>query len=129
MSPSIENATAQEALAWVFRGFGERAALSTAFGPSGVVLMHLASQVKPGVKVFFIDTGFHFDETLEMIHRIQARMPVDIEVIKPEISVEQQRVVHGDGRTSWAVSARCTHARAEATGRNGLHERYVTSPN
>jgi len=96
MLPSIENATAQEALAWVFEAFGERAALSTAFGPGGVVLMHLASQIKPGAKVFFIDTGFHFDETLAMIHRIQARMPVDIEVIKPALTVERQRLVHGD---------------------------------
>jgi len=96
METPLENASAHEALSWVFETFGERTALSTAFGPGGIVLMHLASQVKPGAKVFFIDTGFHFDETLDMIHRIQARMAVDIEVIEPTLSRERQALVHGD---------------------------------
>ena len=74
MRIKLETASAHETLAWGFETFSDRIALSTAFGPSGVVLMHLASQVSPGAKVFFIDTGFHFAETIAMIDRIEGRL-------------------------------------------------------
>lgn len=96
METLLENGTPHDALSWVFETFGDRAALSTAFGPGGIVLMHLASQVRPGAKVFFIDTGFHFDETMQMVDRIHSQMAVDIEVLKPALSLERQALVHGD---------------------------------
>ena len=95
MSIHFDTASSTDILAWGFETFGERIALSTAFGPSGVVLMHLASQVKPGAKVFFIDTGYHFPETLAMIERIEDRIAVNIEVIKPELTVEAQNKAYG----------------------------------
>lgn len=95
MRTELETLSAQDILAWGFETFGERIALSTAFGPSGVVLMHQASQVCPGVRVFFIDTGFHFAETVEMVDRIQSRMAVDIQVIQPTISLNQQAAQYG----------------------------------
>lgn len=95
-SPDLETASPSSILEWAFDAFGDRIALSTAFGPSGVVLMHLASRIRPGVKVFFIDTGFHFDETLQMLDRVRARLPVDIEVLRPELTVEEQARRHGE---------------------------------
>ncbi|MEE2787451.1 MAG: phosphoadenylyl-sulfate reductase [Myxococcota bacterium] len=95
MNVQFEQATSTEILTWAFETYGERIALSTAFGPSGVVLMHLASQVKPGARVFFIDTGFHFQETLDMLPRIQDRLPIELEVIRPELTVSEQDSVYG----------------------------------
>ncbi len=92
----LENATTEEVLAWAYATYGERVAMSTAFGPSGVVLMHLASRINPGAKVFFVDTGFHFDETLEMVERVGARLPLDIQVVEPALTVREQALVHGD---------------------------------
>jgi len=96
MKTSLETLPSRDILSWAYQHVGEQVAMSTAFGPSGVVLMHLAAQVCPGAKVFFIDTGFHFQETLEMVERISARLDVNIEVIEPEISVEKQALVYGD---------------------------------
>ena len=95
MRIKLETASAHETLAWGFDTFSDRIALSTAFGPSGVVLMHLASQVSPGAKVFFIDTGFHFAETISMIDRIEGRLNVNIETISPRLSVEEQASLYG----------------------------------
>ncbi|MEZ4471843.1 MAG: phosphoadenylyl-sulfate reductase [bacterium] len=87
----LEHADTRRILEWSFSTYGEdRIALSSAFGPSGVVLMHLASQVCPGARVFFVDTDFHFIETLAMVERLQAAMDVRIEVVRPAISVEDQ---------------------------------------
>lgn len=93
----LETADTRTILEWAFATFGlDRVALSTAFGASGVVLMHLASQVAPGAKVFFVDTGFHFAETLEMIERVQARMPIEVQVVEPRLTVEEQADRYGD---------------------------------
>lgn len=93
----LESADTQAVLNWAYSTFDpDRVALSTAFGPSGVVLMHLVSQVHPGAKVFFIDTGFHFAETLGMIDRIRARLPINVQVIEPALTVEEQADRHGD---------------------------------
>ncbi|MCB9547467.1 MAG: phosphoadenylyl-sulfate reductase [Myxococcales bacterium] len=93
----LEHADTRRILEWSFQTFApDRIALSSAFGPSGVVLMHLASQVSPGVRVFFVDTGFHFIETLAMVDRLQAAMDVRIDVVRPAISVEDQAERFGE---------------------------------
>lgn len=97
MLPDLEGETPRAVLEWAFETYGDRCGLSTAFGPSGVVLMHLAAEVNPGARVFFIDTGFHFAETLEMIERVRARLDVRVEVIEPALSVAEQAARHGDG--------------------------------
>lgn len=117
MPPHFENTSARDVLAWGFETFGERIALSTAFGPSGLVLMHLASQVRPGAKVFFIDTGFHFKETLGMLERVDARLNVNIEVIKPTLSVEAQAKQYGDELHVIQPDRCCALRKVEPTAR------------
>ncbi len=92
----LEGASTEEVLAWAYTTFGDRVAMSTAFGPSGVVLMHLASRLNPGARVFFVDTGFHFHETLSMVERVRRRLSLEIEVVKPRLTVRAQALVHGD---------------------------------
>lgn len=95
-APNFESAAPSDILRWTFATFGDRVALSTAFGPSGITLMHLASRIRPGVRVFFVDTGFHFDETLELAERVRARLPVDLEIVQPELTVAEQARIYGD---------------------------------
>lgn len=82
--PDLEGRDARDILRWAFDRFGERLAVSTAFGPSGVVVLHLAQQVHPGVRAFFLDTGFHFPETLAMVDRVRERLGIRIDVIRPD---------------------------------------------
>lgn len=113
----LEGATTEEILSWAYSTYGDRVAMSTAFGPSGVVLMHLASRLNPGARVFFVDTGFHFDETLEMVERIGRRLPVDIEVVQPRLSVEAQALVHGDRLFVVDPDSCCAMRKVEPTQR------------
>lgn len=94
--PEFESAAPSDILRWAYETFGDRVALSTAFGPSGVALMHLAARVNPGARVFFIDTGFHFDETLEMAERVQRRLAVSVEILRPDLTVAEQAERFGD---------------------------------
>ncbi len=94
--PEFESAAPSDILRWAYETFGDRVALSTAFGPSGVALMHIAARVNPGARVFFIDTGLHFDETLEMVERVQRRLAVSVEILRPDLTVAEQAERFGD---------------------------------
>lgn len=51
----------------VLRWAGEtidRLALATSFQASGLVILHMLRDIRPDLPVLFLDTGFHFPETL-----------------------------------------------------------------
>jgi phosphoadenosine phosphosulfate reductase len=58
----LEGAPAEEVLGWAFATFGSRLAIASSMETG--VLAHLAGRVAPGVDVLFLDTGYHFAETL-----------------------------------------------------------------
>ncbi|MGH3574614.1 MAG: phosphoadenosine phosphosulfate reductase family protein, partial [Pseudonocardiaceae bacterium] len=61
-SRELESAPAAEILRWAVQTFGARFAVASSM--QDAVLVHLVSQVAPGVDVLFLDTGYHFAETL-----------------------------------------------------------------
>ena len=58
----LEGASAEEVVAWAVDLFGERFAVTSSMETG--VLPHLVSRVAPKVDVLFLDTGYHFAETL-----------------------------------------------------------------
>jgi len=83
----LEQVQAQAVVAWACRTFEKDLAVSTAFGPSGIVLLHLLSRVRPLASVFFVDTGFHFPETLALLDQVRDRFDFDIRVIRSDVEV------------------------------------------
>ncbi|MDQ3784559.1 MAG: phosphoadenylyl-sulfate reductase [Actinomycetota bacterium] len=65
----LENAEPIEIIRWVVRSI-ERPAVATSFQSSGLVILHQIRALDPGIPVLFLDTGFHFPETLEFRDRI-----------------------------------------------------------
>ena len=96
MSSALNTASTTDLLSWSYETYGDTLAFSTAFGPSGIVLMHLAAQIRPDLRVFFIDTGFHFAETLEMVDRVHDRFNVQIDVISSAMTIDEQNKKFGD---------------------------------
>ena len=60
----LRGAAPERIVAWTVATFPERAALTVSFGGGGVVLAHMLSRIDRGVPVLFLETGFHFPETL-----------------------------------------------------------------
>lgn len=81
LSARLERQPASRIIEWAVGRFGSRLAVTSSMADA--VLIDLASRVAPGIDVLFIDTGFHFPETLEMVERVAARYPVNIEVLGP----------------------------------------------
>ena len=92
----FEGAAAEEILQWSVNTFGSRLAISTAFGPEGLVIVDIAMRkVAPRIPVFTIDTGFLFPETQELIGKVEQEYGITIERLHPELTPDQQAEKYG----------------------------------
>jgi len=89
----LEDATAHQILEWAVGEFGERFCVTSSMADAAVV--HLASEVAPGIDVVFLDTGLHFPETLEVRDFVAATMNVNVRSIQPDQSVLAQDAEFG----------------------------------
>lgn len=85
----------QRVLSWAFETFGNRVAISSAFGAEGMVLIDMASRVRSDFRLFTIDTEFLFLETYNLMDRIEEKYGVTIEKVYPVLSPEEQARTHG----------------------------------
>ncbi|MEU5423697.1 phosphoadenylyl-sulfate reductase [Streptomyces sp. NPDC001407] len=89
----LEDATASDVLRWAADTFGARFCVTSSM--EDAVVAHLASRVRPGVDVLFLDTGYHFPETIGTRDAVAAVMDVNVVTLTPERSVAEQDAEHG----------------------------------
>lgn len=94
-SRMLEGKTPQEVLRWAVRQFHPRLTMATAFGAEGCCLLHMLAEIEPAVRVFNLETGYQFAETLELRERIKKRYGIDVEYVRPESSVKEYEEEHG----------------------------------
>jgi phosphoadenosine phosphosulfate reductase len=82
------DATAQQVLAWTAETFGER--FIVASNMQDAMLVELAATARPGVDVLFLDTGYHFAETIGTRDAVETVYGVRIVNARPEHSVAEQ---------------------------------------
>jgi phosphoadenosine phosphosulfate reductase len=82
------DATAQQVLAWTAETFGEK--FIVASNMQDAVLVELAAAAKPGVEVLFLDTGYHFAETIGTRDAVEAVHGVRIVNARPAHTVAEQ---------------------------------------
>jgi phosphoadenosine phosphosulfate reductase len=89
----LEGAPAPEIVAWADETFGEGLVVTTSL--QDAVLTHLAASVRPGVDVVFVDTGYHFVETIGMRDAVAATYPVNFVSVTPAQTVAEQDATYG----------------------------------
>lgn len=89
----LELAPAEVILEWAVATFGDRFCVTSSMADA--VLAHLASTVAPGIDVVFLDTGYHFAETLGTRDAVEATLPVNLRTVRPRQSVAEQDATHG----------------------------------
>jgi phosphoadenosine phosphosulfate reductase len=99
----LDGATATELLEWTDANFGG------VHGPRGgatcnyvvasnmadAVLVDLAAKVRAGVPVLFLDTGYHFAETIGTRDAVEAMYDIQLVNVTPELTVAEQDAAHG----------------------------------
>ncbi len=89
----LEDASAEEILRWAVDTFGERFCVTSSMVDA--VLSHLAARVRPGIDVVFLDTGYHFAETIGARDAVSAVYDVNVVTITPEQTVAEQDAQYG----------------------------------
>lgn len=89
----LDGATPQEVLRWAVDTFGSRFVISSSMGDG--VLASLAASVASGVDVVFLDTGYHFAETIGTRDAVAQVYDVNVRTILPLLSVTQQDQEYG----------------------------------
>ncbi len=102
----LETASAEEVLSYAVERFQPRLKLACSFQKEESVLIHMLTAIGPEVRVFMIDTGVLFPETLETWKRFEERFGVRIEIVDARSPGEP-----------WTVSRCCGDAKVDALER------------
>ncbi len=89
----LEDASALEILQWAASTFGARFCVTSSM--EDAVVAHLASRAMPGVDVVFLDTGYHFPETIGTRDAVEVVMDVNVITLTPRQTVAEQDAEYG----------------------------------
>ena len=89
----LEGASALQILTWARDQFGAQLVIASSMADT--VLIHLAEQVAPGIDVIFLDTGYHFVETIGTRDAVELVHNVNVINVTPEQTVAQQDATWG----------------------------------
>jgi len=91
LNARFETSTPEDIVRWLLCDSGlDRAAIASAFQAEGTALMHMAVQVSPDVPVLFLETGFHFAETLAFKERLTESLGLNVIELTGVYTVEGQ---------------------------------------
>src|SRR4051812_5018243 len=80
-------------LRWAGETFGAEFAITSSMADG--LLSHLAGRVVPGVNVVFLDTGYHFAETIGTRDWIPPALPIPLVTVPPPQTVGEQDLSFG----------------------------------
>ncbi|NDL61095.1 phosphoadenylyl-sulfate reductase [Phytoactinopolyspora mesophila] len=89
----LESADATEIVKWAHETFGTRLVITASMADG--VLCHLVSQIAPGLRVVFLDTGYHFAETIGTRDAIAAEYRIVVDSVHHPLSVADHEASHG----------------------------------
>jgi phosphoadenosine phosphosulfate reductase len=97
LNSAFEDDDPRETLRWALTESGlARVAIASAFQAEGTALMHMAVGIKPDVPVLFLETGFHFAETLAFKQHLTERLGLNVIDLIGDHTVESQAEEFGE---------------------------------
>lgn len=91
----LEKASPEEIITWAVETYYPKLTMATAFGPEGCVILSLLAKIEPRVYVFNLETGYQFPETLKLRDQIAEKYGIEVDLQRPELSVEEYEAAHG----------------------------------
>jgi phosphoadenosine phosphosulfate reductase len=116
---ALQAAPPQDVLRWAVSEFHPRLTMATAFGAEGCCLIHMLAEIEPGVRTFNLETGYQFPEALELRERLKARYGIEVELVRPELTVAEYEAAHG-GPLYGRRPDQCCHDRKVVPMRRAL---------
>lgn len=111
----LDGASAEELLAWTDENFGGEYVVAS--NMQDAVLVAMAAKVRPGVDVLFLDTGYHFAETIGTRDAVEAVYGINVVNVTPERSVAEQDELLGKNLFASDPAACCRMRKVEPLGK------------
>lgn len=92
----LEGAPPEEILTWAWNRLGPRLAATSSFQTQSLPLLHLIACTVPELPVYFLDTGFHFPETLAFRDALAARLGLRVLTLQPLMGHAGFKNRHGE---------------------------------
>jgi len=128
VSAELERKPASAAMRWAWERYGTGMVLAASF--QDCVLVDLAAKAAPGIEVVFLDTQYHFPETLEYVETVRRRYDLNLVVMEPLVEPDELWKVDTDecctlrkveplaralgGRDAWMTGVRRTETPTRA---------------
>jgi phosphoadenosine phosphosulfate reductase len=111
----LDGASAEELLRWTEEHFG--GSYVVASNMQDAVLVEMAAKVRPGVDVLFLDTGYHFAETIGTRDAVEQVYGVNVVNVQAENSVAEQDALFGKDLFARDPGACCKMRKVEPLGK------------
>ncbi len=95
LNTAFEAGYPQDALAWAAQTYGDKLAVVTSFQPTGIVTLHMLSEIAPDTPVLTLDTGLLFPETYALMDTLEKRLRLNLIRVRPAQTVAQQAATYG----------------------------------
>ena len=92
---ALEPLSALDRIRWAVDTLGDSVVLLSSMQKTAVVLMHLFHRLGLSNEVLFVDTGYHFFETLKMRDEYMRRYRLNLVTLYPASTIEEQETLHG----------------------------------
>jgi phosphoadenosine phosphosulfate reductase len=96
LNARFEHSEPLEIVEWAIRDSGlARIAIASAFQAEGTAIIHMAAGIRPDIPVLFLETGFHFAETLAFKERLTEMLGLNVIDLTGDHTVEGQAAEFG----------------------------------
>src|SRR5579871_2924489 len=97
ISAEFETKSPQEILRWAAETYGSGLTMATAFGAEGCVVLAMLSEFERGraVRVFNLETGYQFPETLAVREQVKERYGIEVEYVRAAETVQEMERRNG----------------------------------
>lgn len=75
---------------------GKKIFTTSSFQSHSLVLLHMLSRIDPTIPVYFVNTGYHFPETLAFVEQIANQFGMHVVNLKPLVPKNHQRDAEGN---------------------------------
>lgn len=78
LSAEFETSTPQSIIQWAAKTFWPEIAMSSSFQTQSIPLLHMVATINRNIPIFFLDTGYHFWETLMFREQIASQWQINV---------------------------------------------------
>src|SRR4051812_23931179 len=119
LNPLLERQDPAQVVAWAAAQFGDDLVMSSSFGAESALLVHMATRVRPDIRIVFVNTGYLFPETHAFMEQLRRRFDLNVWTYRTKNDPIQYLRLAGEENPTWRkdVDACCAANKNEPFGR------------